>query len=115
MLDMFKRFLDEATENDSFSINRTEPADLLQKDSDNAIYTLKVGYSCQFALFIYVDNLPTLVSGGRSAHVLHWLPRYHLQHCLCCLLCQAEITKNFSQVIMSRQRISITTLNLEIK
>ena len=48
MLDMFQRFLDEATENESFSFNRTEPADLLQQDSDNAIYTLKVGYSCRF-------------------------------------------------------------------
>ena len=51
MLDMFKRFLDETTENESFSFNKTEPADLIQKDSDNAIYTLKVGYSC---LFLYL-------------------------------------------------------------
>ena len=51
MLEMFKRFLDETTENESFCFNKTEPADHLQKDSDNAIYTLKVGYSC---LFLYL-------------------------------------------------------------
>ena len=48
MLDMFQRFLDETTENESFSFNRTETADLLLTDSDNVIYTLKVGHSCLF-------------------------------------------------------------------
>jgi hypothetical protein len=65
VLDMFKRFLDEATENEYLSFNITEPSHLLLKDSDNAISTLKLGYSCIVAIIMYLDNNPTSVSGGR--------------------------------------------------
>ena len=99
VLDMFKTFLDEATENESFGFNMTESDKLLLKESVNNMPPLKVTFSCP-STTISQKQLPISVPGGRSAHVQHWLSWYHLQHCFCCLLHQTEITEDFSQVII---------------
>jgi hypothetical protein len=56
VLDIFNRFLDEATKNDTFAVNLTE-TDLLLKESANDIPAVKVPIALPSHIFVGITSI----------------------------------------------------------